>query len=461
MGEEKNGCLSCEACGELLYDYVSDMLDETQRALVEGHIAACPHCTQELEEIKAMLAVLSAAPAPELPEDFHAVLHDKLIAAAETMEFKKPKMRERLAEKADVVWSHIRDFVTRANWRIAAPVMLGCVLVISVFSTGLYQWMKAADDMLIEEETPTQQEARSPNDEEDEDDLLSPKASAEPAASSARPSAQATAKPSARATDAPSATTAPRTTARPSRSSSTSGGTTARVRATATPRPQATSAPRTSSGSGSTSVSVNESSTSANLSGSGSVSVNESASANTSIPANTEAESSTYAAVEESAPAQQAEEAPVSARAEAAADSAAAQDEVMLQSAAPVSGGSSNAGGGSGGSSGGGMPTYDFGAAAADTAGLNMEAAAYHISVYALESYLDSFPFAENVKKDDAEGIFILDLTREEFQTLYETVLTLGADVTLATPEEEERAASLFGEPEEDSVRIWFSEKTD
>lgn len=140
----KNTDMDCQHCQELLFDYVSHLTNASQAKQIQAHLAHCPSCKKEYDEICAMLSVMEHASEPELPEGFHLSLHQKLVQAAEEME----------QQKAHSLTGWLRRMKNYGIWRVAAPALVCLVLVIGVFSSGLYDQWRNADQVLTSEVPP-------------------------------------------------------------------------------------------------------------------------------------------------------------------------------------------------------------------------------------------------------------------------------------------------------------------
>ena len=68
--------LVCRDAVELASDYLEGALSWRQRRRYERHITGCPHCRAHLEQIRAMVAALGAAPPESLSEDAQHDLMD-------------------------------------------------------------------------------------------------------------------------------------------------------------------------------------------------------------------------------------------------------------------------------------------------------------------------------------------------------------------------------------------------
>ena len=74
--------MKCEECRERLWAYLEGELDAAETAEIEGHLAACEACREELALRQEMLEALHSLPEAELPAGYHEELMEKLRAAA-------------------------------------------------------------------------------------------------------------------------------------------------------------------------------------------------------------------------------------------------------------------------------------------------------------------------------------------------------------------------------------------
>ena len=58
--------LVCQQAVELVTDYLEDRLPPRQRRRFEAHLAACPHCTGYLEQIRTTIRVAGEVDADRL-----------------------------------------------------------------------------------------------------------------------------------------------------------------------------------------------------------------------------------------------------------------------------------------------------------------------------------------------------------------------------------------------------------
>jgi anti-sigma factor RsiW len=69
--------LVCQEMVELITDYLEDALSPSLRRRFEAHIAACEHCSEYLEQMRATVRLTGSLAAddltPEMREDFSAL----------------------------------------------------------------------------------------------------------------------------------------------------------------------------------------------------------------------------------------------------------------------------------------------------------------------------------------------------------------------------------------------------
>ncbi len=68
--------LSCRELVELVTDYLEGALDRRDRARLEAHLDACPHCTEYLAQMRRTLDVLGRIE----PEALDPQVRDELVA---------------------------------------------------------------------------------------------------------------------------------------------------------------------------------------------------------------------------------------------------------------------------------------------------------------------------------------------------------------------------------------------
>lgn len=61
--------ITCAEAVRQLWDYLDGIVEESQRAQVEEHLAFCRRCCGELEFAEELRAFMAAHAADELPED--------------------------------------------------------------------------------------------------------------------------------------------------------------------------------------------------------------------------------------------------------------------------------------------------------------------------------------------------------------------------------------------------------
>jgi len=69
--------LVCRQIVELVTDYLDGALSRSQRRRFETHIAACPHCSEYLEQMRATIRLTGRLESedltPEMREDFTVI----------------------------------------------------------------------------------------------------------------------------------------------------------------------------------------------------------------------------------------------------------------------------------------------------------------------------------------------------------------------------------------------------
>jgi mycothiol system anti-sigma-R factor len=66
--------ITCAEAVKQLWDYLDGVVDESQRALVEEHLAFCRRCCGELEFAEELRAFIARHAEDELPADVRARL---------------------------------------------------------------------------------------------------------------------------------------------------------------------------------------------------------------------------------------------------------------------------------------------------------------------------------------------------------------------------------------------------
>lgn len=68
--------LACREAVELVTDYLEGTLSDADRRRLEGHLAACPHCTEYLAQMRRTLDLLGRIE----PEALEPEVQDELVA---------------------------------------------------------------------------------------------------------------------------------------------------------------------------------------------------------------------------------------------------------------------------------------------------------------------------------------------------------------------------------------------
>jgi anti-sigma factor RsiW len=69
--------LACQQIVELVTEYLDGTLSRSQRRRFDAHLAACPHCTEYLAQMRATIRLTGRLESddltPEMQEDFAAI----------------------------------------------------------------------------------------------------------------------------------------------------------------------------------------------------------------------------------------------------------------------------------------------------------------------------------------------------------------------------------------------------
>lgn len=75
MSTDSAGSLmDCEDLVEMLTDYLDGVLDPQTRSTLEAHLQLCDGCDAYLEQLRATVAALGAAPSPQLAPNLQEAL---------------------------------------------------------------------------------------------------------------------------------------------------------------------------------------------------------------------------------------------------------------------------------------------------------------------------------------------------------------------------------------------------
>ncbi len=133
--------MKCSEIRALLSLYIDHMLEPSMCEEVAAHLAVCPDCKQEYEELIQMLEMLSSIPEAEMPKDFDEKLHKTLIAA----EFTASEQQEELYQTVPV---KKRKLVKRVSAVCA-------IFVVGIFAAAMYnnsnQLMPFSENLLASE----------------------------------------------------------------------------------------------------------------------------------------------------------------------------------------------------------------------------------------------------------------------------------------------------------------------
>ncbi len=226
----ENSKKDCAKCLTQLWGFILEETTHEQDVWMERHLQSCPSCLEEHNRLKSTIELLNRAPVPAIPDDFSAILHQKLtVAAAEMEAIKNMTFRERLIHRINLaMWkekflhclepafwqnqfkrlknsqfrSHFEQFIHLDGWKVMAPALVCITLSIGVFSTGLYKDWMSADDILISDyavsqsNVPSKKSGNNSSNAKKPDSISATKKPANIATASPTATAMATAKPS-------------------------------------------------------------------------------------------------------------------------------------------------------------------------------------------------------------------------------------------------------------------------
>jgi len=128
--------ISCLGFRENMSAYIDDELNEVERLSFEEHIRDCRDCERELDEMTRIIGIYTSVPQLELPADFHAELHDKLLTVA-----------DRKAKKDSSIQKTKNFFFSKTFASIAAAALL-IFLGGTFVRFGLFSSKMAADSAM-------------------------------------------------------------------------------------------------------------------------------------------------------------------------------------------------------------------------------------------------------------------------------------------------------------------------
>jgi anti-sigma factor RsiW len=110
--------MNCRAFQAVADDLFDGSLEKKEEQEARAHLAACPKCRQDFEDLRTAIKALRCVPESAMPEDM--------------WESYRVQMGRRDAERALTVWDRLLD-----PWRRGlSSVCLGMILFITVVSTN-------------------------------------------------------------------------------------------------------------------------------------------------------------------------------------------------------------------------------------------------------------------------------------------------------------------------------------
>ncbi len=112
--------MNCTDISELISLYIDDLLDEDHVKMFRKHIKECEACRQDFEELLNIKNMCNELPMVELPTDFEASLHEKLVRAKENNIIMMDTTKDEIGKKKHN-WK---------NWKLYASVAALFIVVI-------------------------------------------------------------------------------------------------------------------------------------------------------------------------------------------------------------------------------------------------------------------------------------------------------------------------------------------
>jgi hypothetical protein len=112
--------MNCTEIAELMSLYIDDLLDENNAKMFHKHLKECEACRQDYEELLNIKNMCNELPMVELPTDFEASLHEKLVRSKEYNENMMDINKGEIGKKK-YNWK---------NWKVYASVAALFIVVI-------------------------------------------------------------------------------------------------------------------------------------------------------------------------------------------------------------------------------------------------------------------------------------------------------------------------------------------
>ncbi len=116
--------MDCKRTDELLVDFLYGELDQGGRAGFERHLAGCPACAREIEQLQGVLALVRAQPADEPSEQ----VSERILHAARTAVSCAAEQQRLAARPSWLRW-------------LVSPAAVSAVLAVIVVSVGLVTYL--------------------------------------------------------------------------------------------------------------------------------------------------------------------------------------------------------------------------------------------------------------------------------------------------------------------------------
>ncbi len=124
---------SCVNAKENISAYIDNELKIYERLSYEDHVRSCKECKSELDELRRVADLCTMIPQRELPADFKAELHEKLLAVAGRQQSNIRSVKK------------FKSFLFTKTFASVAASMLLIILAGSFYKLGLFSPVKSQD----------------------------------------------------------------------------------------------------------------------------------------------------------------------------------------------------------------------------------------------------------------------------------------------------------------------------
>lgn len=123
--------MKCNTFEEQLIDFIEDLLSEDMKRKMQAHVATCPKCQQEIEQMRELLGVIDATPV-SLPS-------------------KNVSLRFEQALEKEKTNTKVVPLQPKSNQNTFLRIAAGVVIVIGAYFIGQYQSNKYHQELLAQQ----------------------------------------------------------------------------------------------------------------------------------------------------------------------------------------------------------------------------------------------------------------------------------------------------------------------